>query len=322
MNLPKYIFSAFLVALLTLTTAAIARAQSTIFVSAKNGNDANPCTVEAPCKTFRSAMSMVAPDGEIVVLDSGEYGLLPITKPVSIIAPDGVYAGITAISGQAVTIDPAVGNISILLRGLTIKGTGIGLGIDLNSRPVRLRIERCTIARFTRGIDFAVIGQQLGVPASQLFVTDSAFSQCSIGIFVGPAGGGTGFIRATIENCRFDRNTTSVSGSSRSLITARNSAVSNSGGSGFLASGDNAELNLESCLITGGNIGVFPAFGINAPVTVRISNSTITNNRVGIESADCGENGCPTVTQVLTRGNNTVEGNGTDGSFTGKFAAK
>jgi hypothetical protein len=201
-------------------------------------------------------------------------------------------------------------------------GAGTGLGIDLNSRPVRLRIERCTITGFTRGIDFAVIGQQLGVQAGQLIATDSVFSQCGIAILVGPAGGGTGFIRATIEHCRFDRNTTSVSGSSRSLITARNSAVSNNGGSGFLASGDNAELNLESCLITGGNIGVFPSFGINAPVTVRISNSTITNNRIGIGSPNCGENGCPTVTQILTRGNNTVEGNGINGAFTGSFAAK
>jgi hypothetical protein len=322
MNHPKYIFSAVLVTLLTLTTAAIAQPQSPIFVSARNGNDGNPCTVEAPCKTFMFAMTMVAPGGEIVVLDSGEYGLLPINKPVSVIAPDGVYAGITAISGQAVIIDPAVGNISILLRGLTIKGTGTGLGIAFNSRPVRLRIERCTITGFTRGIDFAVLGQQLGVLASQLFVTDSVFSQCSIGIFVGPASGSTGFIRATIENSRFDRNTTGVAGSSMSLITARNSAVSNSGGFGFRASGDNAELNLENCLITGGNTGVQPMFGINAPVTVRISNSTITNNRVGIGSPDCGEPGCPTVTQVLTRGNNTVEGNGTDGSFTGKFPAK
>jgi hypothetical protein len=91
MNLPKYIFSAVLVALLTLTTTAIAQTQSPIFVSAKNGNDANPCTVEAPCKTFRGAMLLVAPGGEIVVLDSGEYGLLPITRPVSVIAPDGVW---------------------------------------------------------------------------------------------------------------------------------------------------------------------------------------------------------------------------------------
>jgi hypothetical protein len=156
----------------------------------------------------------------------------------------------------------------------------------------------------------------------QLFVTDSAFSQCGIGIFVGPASGGTGLIRATIEHCRFDRNTTGIYGSSRSLVTARNNAVSNSGNAGFVASGDNAELNLESCLITGGSTGVFPSYGLNAPVTVRISNSTITNNRIGIGSADCGEKGCPTVTQVLTRGNNTIEGNGTDGSFTGKFAAK
>jgi hypothetical protein len=322
MNHPRYIFSAVLVALLTLTTAAMAQTQSPIFVSAKTGNDGNPCTVEAPCRTFRFAMATVALGGEIVVLDSGEYGLLPINKSVSVIAPDGVYAGITAISGQAVIIDPTVGNISILLRGLTIKGTGIGLGIALNSRPVRLRIERCTIARFTRGIDFSVLGQQLGAPAGQLFVTDSAFNQCATGIFVGPASGSTGFTRATIENSRFDINAIGVFGASLSLVTVRNSAVLNSGNAGFQASGNNAELNLENCLITGGNIGVQPMFGISAPVTVRISNSTITNNLVGIGSPACGESGCPTVTQVLTRGNNTVEGNGTDGSFTGKFAAK
>src|SRR5438876_9156935 len=77
------------------------------FVSAAIGSDANPCTRALPCRSFAAALPFTDTDGEVIVVDSGGYGPVTITQSVSLIAPDGVYAGITtlAFSGPAVTVN-------------------------------------------------------------------------------------------------------------------------------------------------------------------------------------------------------------------------
>src|SRR5437870_11556491 len=80
---------------------AAALAQRT-FVSAATGNDANPCTRTAPCRNFAAAIAQTASGGEVVVLDSGGYGTVTINQAVSLIAPSGVYAGITVFSGAGI----------------------------------------------------------------------------------------------------------------------------------------------------------------------------------------------------------------------------
>jgi hypothetical protein len=66
-------------------------------------------------------MTVTAANGEIVVLDSGGYGRVTIDKSVSIVAPPGIYAGISVFAGQdGVTIFTP--GITVVLRGLTING--------------------------------------------------------------------------------------------------------------------------------------------------------------------------------------------------------
>src|SRR5215471_14335444 len=71
------------------------------FVSG-SGNDANPCSLIAPCRTFGQAISQTNAGGEVAVLDSAGYGAFTITQAVSIISPPGVYAGISVFSGNGV----------------------------------------------------------------------------------------------------------------------------------------------------------------------------------------------------------------------------
>jgi hypothetical protein len=101
--------------LLAIATAAPA-AQRT-FVSG-HGNDANDCSLDAPCRSFATAITRTDPKGEIVVLDSAGYGRVTIDKSVAIIAPPGIHAGITASGGaNGVDIDGAA--ITVTLRGLS-----------------------------------------------------------------------------------------------------------------------------------------------------------------------------------------------------------
>jgi len=106
----------------------------------------NPdCFVSSPCRQFSEALLATSPGGEIIVLDSGGYGAVTITKPVSIIAPSGVYAGISVFAAQdGVTVAAAAGD-KVTLRGLTINGQGGNRGIVVTS-GAEIHIEQCVIA--------------------------------------------------------------------------------------------------------------------------------------------------------------------------------
>src|SRR5438309_4598649 len=99
------------------------------FVSANHGNDANPCTVTLPCRNFAAAIAQTVAGGEVVVLDSGGYGPVTIGNSISLISPPGVYAGITAFSGPAITINAGASDV-VTIRGLTLNGLGGNEGID------------------------------------------------------------------------------------------------------------------------------------------------------------------------------------------------
>src|SRR5882672_8829582 len=111
-----------------LFTASLAFGQTQrTFVSAHTGSDASPCGPTLPCRSFGAAMALTLAGGEIIVLDSGGYGVVTIDKSVSIISPAGVYAGVSAFSGKAITISTA--SLTVVLEGLTLNGLGGANGI-------------------------------------------------------------------------------------------------------------------------------------------------------------------------------------------------
>src|SRR5713226_2263054 len=72
------------------------------FVSSA-GLDTNPCTLAAPCRSFTAALAQTSQAGSIIALDTAAYGAVTIGQSVSLLAPDGVYAGISApASGSAI----------------------------------------------------------------------------------------------------------------------------------------------------------------------------------------------------------------------------
>src|SRR5512143_3979157 len=76
--------------------AGTALAAQRTFV-ASYGSDANPCSVTQPCRGFAAAILQADAGGEVVVLDSGGYGPVTIGKSIALIAPEGVYAGISVL---------------------------------------------------------------------------------------------------------------------------------------------------------------------------------------------------------------------------------
>ena len=89
------------------------------------GDDINPCSRTAPCKTFAGAISKTAANGEINCLDPGGYGPVTITKSIAILC-DGIGGSILA-SGTSGIVVKAGPNDKILLSGLDIHGGGTGV---------------------------------------------------------------------------------------------------------------------------------------------------------------------------------------------------
>lgn len=89
------------------------------------GDDVNPCSRTAPCKTFAGAISKTAASGEINCLDPGGFGSVTITKSIAIVC-DGTGGGILAALTNGIIVN-AGDKDKVLLSGLDINGGGTGI---------------------------------------------------------------------------------------------------------------------------------------------------------------------------------------------------
>ena len=291
------------------------------------GSDIKPCTRAEPCRTFQVAIDHVTSGGEVVALDSGEFGPVIISKSVTL-SGEGVHATITqeTAGADAITLK-TLSTMTVTLRALTILGVGTaGQGITLNNyvssgnqiRPysvAALYVEDCVIDGFTKqGIVFAP------VPLGQLFVSDSSIRNCALYGLVVVGGQTTLSAQASIERTRLEHNGAAglITTAGVSQTTIGNSVLSGNG-MGVSTGGLPSEVNINNCLIANNGTGIYN-YGIT-----RVANSTITNNKTGLFNAPPLGNlvgkllSRTTGTNVLT---NTVAGNDTNGSFSDTYAAK
>src|SRR3954470_15467436 len=91
------------------------------------GDDANPCSRTAPCKTFAGAISKTAAGGEIDVIDPGGFGTVTITKSITIDG-QGTMASILASATNGINVNAGAGD-TVILRNLSINGAGTTLGL-------------------------------------------------------------------------------------------------------------------------------------------------------------------------------------------------
>src|SRR5438445_11520877 len=113
--------SAVLILLAVAVVPAAAQASRT-WVSGV-GDDVNPCSRTAPCKTFAGAISKTASGGEIDALDPAGYGAVTITKPITIDGGGGQVASILASGVQGVIVNITSGPTGpVSLRNLRING--------------------------------------------------------------------------------------------------------------------------------------------------------------------------------------------------------
>lgn len=136
------------IALLALPVSGLAASPTYVATYGSDANTATSCSRTTPCRSFTTALTVTDTGGEIIALDSGGYGAVTINKSVSIIAPEAVYVGLSAFSGNGITIATAA--IDVVLRGLTINGLGATHGIAMSAGS-SLAVENCIIKNFTAG---------------------------------------------------------------------------------------------------------------------------------------------------------------------------
>lgn len=176
-------------------SATGASAQATRTWVSGVGDDANPCSRTAPCKTFAGAISKTATNGVIDVLDPGGFGAVTITKGITIRAV-GVEAGITASLTRGVIVNAP--NASVNLIGLNIDGVDTGLhGVDILAAR-NVTIANCRISRF-RSSAATGAGVRLATTAAvRVLVLDSLLAGNFYGVDIQPQGNGVN--TAVLEN--------------------------------------------------------------------------------------------------------------------------
>jgi len=266
------------------------------------GDDVNPCSRTAPCKTFAGAVSKTAANGEINALDPGGFGTINITKSLTVDGSNPNVASILAAGTTGVIVN-ALSTDTVILRNLSINGAGTGTnGIRiLNAKAVY--IENCVIYNFVgsgattgRGIT-----DERAHAGGFLYINNTTvMKNVQSNLFVGPTGGG---VTVQVDNSRFLGSTANsgaaIRGGSKASIT--NSIFSGNLNFGIIVEADVAGTlaAIDSSTITNNGVGV--AVATNSP-TAQISNNLISGNGTGVQ----------VLSGTMRSTNNRVDGNTTN----------
>lgn len=267
---------------LTLATivlsSACASAQATRTWVSGVGDDANPCSRTAPCKTFAGAISKTVAGGEIDALDPGGFGAVTITKSITIDG-GGTLASILNPSTNGININAGSGD-SVTLRNLTINGAGSGLiGVQVLN-VASLVLENVAIAGSATGVNIASAG-----PTQATLTRVTSRGNSATALSVG-GGSSTGVIKVTVTDSNFLGTTAGpgVAAGSNSNLTVRNSVVSGNSGAGFnIAAGSAAaQFTLIGSTVSSNGGPSLSVSGGSGSAIARITGSSLIFNTGGI----------------------------------------
>jgi hypothetical protein len=305
----KFALNALGVATIIFAAVSLSQAQATRTWVSGVGDDANPCSRTAPCKTFAGAISKTFIGGEIDALDPGGFGAVTITKSITI---DGCcITSILASGTNGINVAIAAGNANdpqrrVVIRHITINGTGangtVGTATGLKGVNITaansVSIENCFIQNFT----------QQGVSASfaedgaYLTIKDTNIINCNSGVLLATT---VGKAFALLERTRVEKmagNGILFGGGGNGIL--RDSVFTKNGGDGVsIAAGNtNGTISCDAVMTAFNNVGVRAG---GAGSVLIISNTSIMNNTLGPATGGG---------TFITHGNNQISGNGTIGT--------
>lgn len=261
--------AALLIALaLVHTESAHAQAQRTFVKS--TGVDNPTCSLASPCRGFTAALAATANNGEIIVLDSAGYGQVAINQSVSIIAPQGVYAGVSVFSGTNLGIGISIGgsNVKVVLKSLSINGQGGTHGITFSGSGT-LHVENCTVGNLlSGGLQFTPSG------SAEVYVKDSVFRNNG-GVHIDIGGTST---KGSVVNTRLEASSLyGLLTQSSAVVSVRHSVASGNSSIGITAT-ESSTLSVEDTVISNNGTGILS----EATAKVAVSRNTVTGNGTGL----------------------------------------
>ena len=280
-----------LVAALCLVIVGAAEGQATRTWVSGVGDDVNPCSRTAPCKTYAGAISKTAAGGEISTLDPGGFGAITITKSITI-QGTGTLGSILASSVNGVIVNGA--GIKVVLRDLSINGAGTTLGV----RGIRyiqgssLIVERVNIQNFSsHGISIEGPGT--------INVTDTTIHNCAGAGYSAQPSVPPQTTKNVLYNTRLFQNGTGAYIANGGLASIFHCDISNNT-VGLVAdeSSGTVELNVTSSMIAHNGTGITAGNGS----TTRLTDNAVFNNTTGFNYLGTGA--------IISFGNNRIAGNG------------
>lgn len=141
------------------------------------GDDANPCSRTAPCKTFAGAFAKTAAGGEMDALDPGGYGAVTITKAITIDGGGGQVASVLVSFTNGIIVN-AGPNDTVILKNLRLNGIGTGLNGIVFLAGGDLEVENCAISNFgDAGIQFNLLQ-----PGGSAHIENTTFDNVNVGV--------------------------------------------------------------------------------------------------------------------------------------------
>jgi hypothetical protein len=306
-----------IVSVLLLLASGSVFAQATRTWVSGVGDDVNPCSRTAPCKTWAGAISKTAAGGIINCIDPGGFGAVVVTKSITISCKH-VEGSALASSTTAVTINGA--NIDVVLRGLDLDGSppaSPGINGVRFLQGASLIVDNCVIRDFgaasPNGNGILVNNTSLiaDIHVVNSNITGNGNGTGGAGIQIAPTG--TGGARVTITNSTFSNNVVGVRADSGATTGAINVTVADSTAAGApyhgfvaLGAGGAVRMMLNRVLSTN-NLGE-GVRSVGANAVIRMGSSVVTSNGTGLVVSSGG--------QIQSYGNNQINGNTVDGSAT------
>jgi hypothetical protein len=323
-----------LLALASPATAGLYRA----YLSS-GGSDANPCTLQSPCRLLPAALAAIDSGGEVWILDSGNFNVSQVTmsKSVSILAVPGAVGSLVGNGGDALVVNgPA---LDISLRNLKFRNiTGGAYGIHA-WQVGKLVVDRCEVT----GFGFGANGAGILVLSGNATIVDTFVHDNYQGIVLGGYTARATLNRVTVSNSSsagihatatgVNPTTVHVSDSvvnqsatgftvdeSLAKMTITRSSASNNTGAGFSASASglmevtasSSTHNAHGFVANGGTLVVSDSrgstnagdgAGVLGAGTLILSSSTFAGNVVGVHNYGSS--------LLITRGDNVISGNQT-----------
>jgi hypothetical protein len=296
-------------ALVLLLPGAPAHAQATRTWVSGVGDDANPCTRTAPCKTFAGAISKTAVNGEIDCLDPGGFGAVTITKSITIdcheVFASILNAGTNGINVPFDSFNAADTRKTVRLRNIIFNGASTGLvGIRITGGATIAAgvviIEDCLLDGNFGGSARGISDER--VAGGKLLVSDTTIRNMgSKGLTIDPGAGTAGQrIDATLDNVRMESSGFGSTFGNNVRVMINRSVMSGNGiGIAVQTTLAASEANISNSVISNNGTGVFNAGGT---LTIRLGNDDIAFNTTALSGA----------TQSF--GNNRIQGNGANGT--------